>query len=318
MPEKYDPLVSVIIPCFNNADMLPGAINSVLEQDYPNIEIIVVDDGSTDESIEVLKQFNKKITLIQQINQGPAAARNKGLQAAAGEFIAFNDSDDLWLPGKLTAQIDFLQRHPEFAMCYCGWMEWDGHSSLLSITDDPIDAAPTISSEGPASQGWLYTALLKESVIHTITAVLRKEVIDNIGLFNTDYRIGEDHDYWLRISRKYRIAKLSQVYALYRNNPNSITKKVHDKNYSLLILESAIANYGLNCPSGEQASQTLLNQYLGARHFTYGYNAMLQGDREKALSSFKGCIRYRHRLTKAVVFTILCSLPWLYGRLIKN
>lgn len=312
MSDKSGPLVSVIIPCYNNADMLPSAVNSVLAQDYANIEVIVIDDGSTDESINVLKQFGDKITLIQQENQGPAAARNKGLQAASGKYIAFNDSDDLWLPGKLTAQVNYLQHHPDFALCYCGWMEWNGETSLVSVTTNLVDAAPSISSKYPENEGWIYLDLLKESVIHTITAVLRREVVDEIGMFNTEYRIGEDHDFWLRISQKYRIAKLSQVYALYRNNPKSITKKVHDKNFSLLVLESAITNYGLKCPSGEQASQPVVNHYLGGRHFTYGYNAMMQGHRDKALVSFKGCIRYRYRLGKAILLSAVCAVPPLY------
>lgn len=312
------PLVSVIIPCYNSAAHITAAIDSVLAQDYPNIEVIVVDDGSTDSSIDILRQFGDKIIVLQQANQGPAAARNAGMRIASGQFIAFNDSDDLWLPGKLTAQISYLLQHPDIGLCYCGWAIWHDATSLEQISAQLADADHAIAIEDAYYSGWLYLKLLKDSVIHTITAVMRREVIDTIGMFNTTYRIGEDHDFWLRISQRYQMAKLSQTYAVYRDNPHSTTKKVHAKNFSLLVLESAVAHYGLSCPSGARESQTVVNSYLGGRHFTYGYNAMMQGHRDKALVSFKGCIRYRYRLGKAILLSAVCAIPPLYKLFLRK
>lgn len=312
MTTRNAPLVSVIMPCYNNAAVLAEALNSVIAQDYANKEVIVVDDGSTDGSMAVLRQFGDKISIIQQPNQGPAAARNTGLRHAAGQYIAFNDCDDLWLPGKLTAQISYLQHHTDIGLCYCGWMEWQGDTPLAEITSRLIDAAPVIAPKRPEREGWLYSDLLKESVIHTITAVVRREVIDVVGAFNTDYRIGEDHDFWLRVSEKYRIAKLNRVYALYRNNPGSITKKAQDKNYSLLVLQAAVKRCGLISPCGEQIAQTTLNGYLAGRHFGYGYNAMLSGQPDKAKQSFLACLRYQYKLPKALAFWLICTLPPVY------
>lgn len=316
--DTVSPLVSVIIPCYNSAAHISEAIDSVLAQDYSNIEVIVVDDGSTDNSIDILRQFGDKIIVLQQANQGPAAARNAGMRIANGQFIAFNDSDDLWLPGKLTAQISYLQQHPDIGLCYCGWAIWHGETSLEQISAQLASTGQAATAEDTYYSGWLYLKLLKDSVIHTITAVLRRDVIDNIGMFNTDYRIGEDHDLWLRISQRYQMAKLSRTYAVYRDNPDSTTKKVHAKNFSLLVLESAVASYGLNCPSGASGSRTVLNTYLGARHFTYGYNAMMQGHRDKALVSFKGCIRYRYRLGKAILLSTICAVPPLYKLFLRK
>jgi glycosyltransferase involved in cell wall biosynthesis len=315
--EMTSPLVSVIIPCYNSAAHITAAVDSVLTQDYANIEVIVVDDGSTDNSIDILRQFGDKIIVLQQANQGPAAARNTGMRIASGQFIAFNDSDDLWLPGKLTAQVSYLQQHPDIGLCYCQWAVWDSNISVADMASRyTADLVPV--DVDPAYTGWLYIKLLKESVIHTITAVLRREVLERVGMFNTDYRIGEDHDLWIRISQKYRIAKLKQVYALYRDNPTSTTKAVHPKNFSLLVLESAIAHYGLTCPSGARESQAVVNNYLGGRHFTYGYNAMMQGHRDKALVSFKGCIRYRYRLGKAILLSAVCAVPPLYKLFLRK
>lgn len=305
------PLVSVIMPCYNNASYVGAALESVLSQDYPNFEVIVVDDGSTDNSVAVLEQFGDRITVIQQPNQGPAAARNNGLKAASGKYVAFNDSDDFWLPGKLSAQITYLEQNPDIGLCYCDWAVWNSEVPFNEMTSRFTRREQKLQTD-PDYTGWLYLQLLEDSIIHTITAVIRRKVLDDIGLFNADYRIGEDHDLWLRISYNYKIAKLKHVFALYRDNPTSITKGVQSQNFSLLVLQSALKKYGLSCPSGEKISQDQVNRYLGTRHFNYGYNAMIKGHRDKALTSFKGCIACRYKLSKAVIFSFICALPPVY------
>ncbi len=307
------PLVSVIMPCYNSQQYVAEALDSVLQQDYPNLEVIVVDDGSTDNSLQILQQYadqnSDRITIIRQANQGPAAARNTGMQAATGKYIAFNDSDDLWLPGKVRAQVNYLENHPETGLCFSSWAVWDQQQPLpqllqklrlqqADITDDTVVADRT---------GWLYLPLLESSVVHTTSAMLRHNLIQNVGLFNTGYRLGEDHDYWLRISQYCQMAKLARVFSVYRDNPNGTTKRIHPKNYSLLVLESALAQYGLNCPSGNSLSQWQANQYLGERHFTYGYSAMLQGDRTKARFAFRHCIKYRYKTLKSLWLLLACS-----------
>jgi glycosyltransferase involved in cell wall biosynthesis len=312
------PLVSVVIPNYNNAGFVTAALDSVLQQNYANLDIIVVDDGSTDHSLTVLQPYAARITLITQPNQGPAAARNNGIAAAKGQLIAFLDSDDLWLPGKVAAQVNYLLLHPDIAVCYCGWSEWHTANPGQKPPGQLTDVAPALRAHNAIDGNWLYLDLLRESVIHTISAMLRREVFDTVGFFNTDYRIGEDHDFWLRVAQHFKIAKLPQVYAIYRNNPQSTTKQVHDRNFSLLVLESALTQYGPHCPSGAHASNAEINTYLGTRHFTYGYNAMLQGKPDKALSSFAGCIRHRYRVGKALLFSTICSTPWLYKLFLQH
>ena len=111
------PMVSVIIPTFNRSDMLKDAVASVLDQDYGNAELIVVDDGSTDATVQTLASYQDRLRLLRQENRGVSAARNAGIRAAAGTLIALLDSDDLWLPGKLRAQVDYFEAHPEALIC---------------------------------------------------------------------------------------------------------------------------------------------------------------------------------------------------------
>lgn len=299
------PLVSVIMPCYNSQQYVAEALDSVLQQDYPNLEVIVVDDGSTDNSLQILQQYGNRITIIRQANQGPAAARNTGMQAATGKYIAFNDSDDLWLPGKVIAQVNYLESHPETGLCFSSWAVWDQQQPLSQLLQHLPDEADKTVVAGRT--GWLYLPLLESSVVHTTSAMLRRNLIEHVGLFNTGYRLGEDHDYWLRISQYCQMAKLARVFSVYRDNPNGTTKRMPPKNYSLLVLESALAQYGLNCPSGNSISQRQANQYLGERHFTYGYSAMLQGDRNKARYAFRHCITYRYKTLKSLWLLLACS-----------
>lgn len=310
------PLVSVIMPCFNSAEHLNEAIDSVLQQDYANIELIVVDDGSTDNSPKILEQYGDKITVIFQQNSGPAAARNTGMRVAKGDFIAFNDSDDIWLPGKLSAQIALLQSAPEIGLCYTGWIVWDQQQPLSQI----LQSRPVISPQQqvPELSGWLYLKLLAVCYIHTTTAVFRKDILQNVGYFNEAYRIGEDHDYWLRISQYCQVAKLKRAYSVYRDNPVSVTKKLHGKNYSLLVLQENLKQFGLTCPSGASISQQQAKYYLGERHFVYGYQAMLSGQRRIALHAFVHCVKYRYKTSRAFLLMLACSNTLTFAALVKS
>lgn len=312
--DVLSPKVSVVMPCYNNAAYVRQAVDSVLQQDYPNIELIVVDDGSKDNSLEVLASYGDRIRVIVQPNQGPAAARNNGIRHATGDYIAFLDSDDLWLPGKLSAQLEFLQKNPDFIACFCSWSVWDGKSTI----DIP---APTAAERGQLQQnrsGWLYLPLLKESVITTISVVIRRKTVEEVGFFNQEYTVGEDHDYWLRLSRCGKIAKLKQIYALYRQNPHSTTNKVHAKNFSLLVLQSAVAKFGLCSPDGECLPEALYQQYLAERHFTYGYQSFWNGYREKAQESFRNTVDDQRYRLKSFVYLTICLTDFIYRRVIQK
>ncbi len=303
------PKVSVVVPCYNNTLFVRQSVESVLSQDYPNIEVIVVDDGSTDDSIAKLAIFGNRIRVIQQPNQGPAAARNRGIRHATGEFIAFNDSDDLWLPGKVSAQVSYLLRHPEFIACFCSFEVWDGKSALPEAAVGHQSSAISII---PEATGWLYLKLLKESVIHTITIMIRREIVTEVGFFNESLRIGEDHEYWLRLSRRGKMAKLDHLSALYRDNLTSTTHQVHSKNYSLEVLKWAIDTFGRCCPGGECISLDLVDSYIAERHFSYAYHCFRGGYRILALHSFKSCLALRKYIIKSFLGWLICQTETSY------
>jgi glycosyltransferase involved in cell wall biosynthesis len=183
--------VSVIVPVYNRPAFVGEALRSALSQECPGgLEIVAVDDGSTDETPQVLADIaaaDGRVRVIRQENAGPAHARNLAMREAKGELLALLDSDDVWLPGKLAAQVALLDAHPAAAFAHSDvdefWEEGDGE-----WTRRP-----------PIVSGHVLRTILKRNVIHTMTVVLRRSVIEEVGGFDPDYPPCEDWDLWLRI-----------------------------------------------------------------------------------------------------------------------
>jgi len=308
--EVLQPKVSVVMPSYNNSAYIRSAIDSVLQQDYSNIELIVVDDGSSDDSVAILQSYGDQIRLICQPNAGPAAARNHGLRYVTGDFVAFHDSDDLWLPGKLSAQVAFLQQHPQYAACYSSWQVWDG-GTVPEYTEQETGTPSGVAIDETGS-GWLYLPLLKVSLLHTITVLIRRNVVNEVGFFSEEFRIGEDHHYWLRLARCGQIAKLAPIFALYRQNPTSTTNKVHLRNYSLEVLQAVIQTYGTYCPSGLSINKETINYYLGERHFTYAYQCFWSGRQDLAAPAFYQSFLLRFLPGRSWLYWLLSNNKYLY------
>lgn len=183
-----NPTVSIIIPTYNRAGMLTEAIDSVLGQDFTDFELIVVDDGSTDDTPQILKAYGSKIRVIRQRHQGVSAARNQGITAATGRFIAFLDSDDLWLPGKLTSQIDFFQNTPDALICQTEeiWIR-------NGIRVNPKERHRKYS-------GMIFEQSLALCLVSPSAVMARRGLFDRFGLFDENLPACEDYDMWLRVS----------------------------------------------------------------------------------------------------------------------
>lgn len=174
-------LVSIIVPVYNGALFLAEALDSILAQTYDSIEVIVVDDGSTDATAEVAKRYHDKIHYLHQKNQGPGAARNLGIKQAAGEFLAFLDADDMWAPEKLREQVDYLTSHPE--------------SHCVAVKFRHI-IEPDAQDLVKYRQEWLE----EERVTRLFSGlVARRSVFDRVGLLDTKLRIAEDVEWLTRL-----------------------------------------------------------------------------------------------------------------------
>jgi glycosyltransferase involved in cell wall biosynthesis len=216
------PLVSVVIPTYNSDKFIAQAVQSVLEQTYRSFELIVVDDGSTDETKDVLCQFNNSIRYHYQKNSGPSSTRNAGIKMAEGEYISFLDADDIWSPNKIEAQLDFLERHRDIGLVFSDIEEFDKEKiiherSRLVVQVYGHEGALQVPLQDP------FRNLLTKNFICTSTVMVRSECFKKAGLFEESLRIGEDRDMWLRIAAYYKIARLPLVLC---------KKRVHDFNIS--------------------------------------------------------------------------------------
>ena len=186
------PLISVIIPTYNRAALLRRAIDSVYAQEgiggQFDVEVLVVDDGSTDTTAEVAGAYSGLRYVRPSTNKGTSGARNVGLDAASGEYIAFLDDDDSWLPWKLRRQLQTLEEHPEASAAY--GQEVKRSDRAVWVWPDPQDA-PT---------GWMYRSLLTTCPVNTSSVMIRRSHLDRAGRFDESLRCWEDYDMWLRLA----------------------------------------------------------------------------------------------------------------------
>lgn len=222
------PLVSVIIPTYNRAYIVGEAIDSVLSQTYPHVEVFVVDDGSSDNTTEVLRSFGRRIQVVRQQNAGPAAARNRALEAAQGEIITFLDSDDLWLPHYLGRQISVLHRAGNLVPCsLCNaWIETPGEKRVTSF-----DVALMFP---PWDEGiWLNVpeVVATRPVMFNQMAAIRRSSLQAVGGFNPAMHFWEDFDLEFRLSLRGPWAFIREPLVIYRRNtPGSLADEaLHDR-----------------------------------------------------------------------------------------
>jgi len=293
------PLVSVVIPAYNCAQYIASAVQSALDQDYPHKEIIVVDDGSTDNTATVLAGFGERIIVRQQSNSGVAAARNHGMRVARGELIALLDADDLWLPGKLRKQVDYLTAHPELGAVYCAWREWRPDANGEFAIPKLADADTQRNGIETQDSGWIYNQLLTDCVIHTTTLLMRREIMQQVGEFDHVLRRGQDYDYWFRMSRLAPIHKLNAVLSLYRIHPESITHKPHQANYPCLVIQKALDQWGRIGPDGTETPQAAIDGVLARHWYNFASLHLVHGDAKLAYQGFLRCIRLRPTRIKA-------------------
>ncbi len=209
------PFISVIIPTFNRSYCLAETLDSVLGQSFNNYELIIVDDGSTDATPQLLDQYTGRLTHLQTSHAGPSAARNAGIGIARGDYIAFLDSDDLWAPRKLERQIDFFTKNPDARICQTEeiWMR-------NGVRVNPMKKHKKYS-------GWIFRQCLPLCIVSPSAVMLHRSVFDHVGIFDESMPACEDYDLWLRIAPHYPIYLIDK--------PLTIKRGGHDDQQSRTV-----------------------------------------------------------------------------------
>ena len=211
-------MISVVIPAYNAERTIIPTIQSIQEQTIKDLEIIVINDGSSDRTLELLSTVNdERLKVYSYPNGGLSTARNRGISKARGEFISFIDADDLWTSDKLEKQLAALQKNPEAGVAY----SWN---IVMVEAEDDTKSVAFISGDKVNFTGDVYPQLLTNNFIGNGSNILvRREVIDLVGEFDTSLKSCEDWDYYLRLAQKYHFAIVSEHQVLYRKASGSMT-----------------------------------------------------------------------------------------------
>lgn len=292
MTERDQQTVAVIIPCFNAKPYIVATLESVLSQTNFNLDVIVVDDGSSDGSGDLVASQFPQVRLIRLVNGGVAAARNAGLASAKAQWIAFCDADDIWLPGKLQAQFEALRSRPGCRMSYTAWHIWpssEPRPEAALFSELSHDASP---DRWLGASGSIYPELLLDCEVWTSTVLAERSVFDEVGTFDTTLRIGEDYDLWLRASRVTDIVRVAKPYALYRQHPANITRTAPTTNYRLLVVERAINRWGYRGPDGREVNRTALHRMLAKTCSDFAAALLKSGQRRAARQAIRRALRF--------------------------
>jgi glycosyltransferase involved in cell wall biosynthesis len=245
VPEKapHPEMVSIVLPTYNRSRLVCRAVDSVLAQSYGAFELIVVDDGSTDATENRLESYGNRITVIKQPNRGVSAARNAGIEAASGQFIALLDSDDVWLPRKLERQIAFFKACPGAAIC---------QTEEIWIRNG-VRVNP--GKRHKKHSGMIFEKTLPLCLVSPSAVMLRKSLFEKVGLFDESLPACEDYDLWLRISWKYPV-HLIETPLIYKHggHADQLSRMPELDKYRIRALEKILK---AGCLSRQQRSAAL-------------------------------------------------------------
>ncbi|MBP2000053.1 glycosyltransferase involved in cell wall biosynthesis [Paenibacillus shirakamiensis] len=336
-----EPLISIVMPTYNRAHIISGAIESILRQSYANWELIVVDDRSTDHTKEMIKEWTTRELRIHYVcnerEKGPGGARNTGMLAAKGEYLAFLDSDDEWYPNHLS---DSLRTHvlTNAEISFALWVEQHGETISYNF-DRPIERNLLQSmgaTFGTAEDGatiifekGLFEAFLSHTrnFFQLNTMVFRKRLLDEVGLINEQFYLGEDTTYLLRFFDNYRIALQTKPHSIYRESPDSlyffcdrwqldpdtihlnqdIYKKIEGLSFKSIKVREHIRNMVIQSSSISKKSKQLsyIDMGISSKYFTLSY--LNRYDRNTALYYCRQSLRYKITIFNLFLYVKLLS-----------
>ena len=315
MPDKFataqsahldPPLVSVIMSCYNSERYLQQTLKSVLSQSYTRWELVAVDDGSSDNTLAMLKQASEadaRVKVIRRLVRGgrPAITKNTGLQAATGEFIAFLDHDDLYLPNRLAAMVPSLAAHPECVAAFHDLEYVDAAGTVTGrylntfLDDAKAYLQKQENTDYVCSEDFYKFQVLRYAALHTITCLIARNRIPADTLrFNEQFVVCEDTDLWIRLGQHGRMLYSPEVWSQYRLHETNITRnlpKVQSDIVRLIELNVNRMEAALDDVQMAQLKSRLANAYSDL-----GWAWRCQGEHKSARAAYRNALRLKPEL----------------------
>jgi glycosyltransferase involved in cell wall biosynthesis len=281
MTAPFEPgLVSVIIPVYNRASLVERTIDSALNQTYANVEIVVIDDGSTDETPLVLARYAElypsQVRVIRQANAGQVVARNKGIAVARGEYMAFLDSDDTWHPTKLARQLPLFKNGVGLV-----------YSSIFEVDDDDrvLRAVPC----EPNMRGYIYESLLVRNRMTGGSVVVTREALGQTGVFDTQLRAAENWDLWIRIAEKFAVDYVDEPLINYRVHDSNMSR---DESRMREATSALLRKHFASPPSPDTPRHAAYLEAYANFYYRWGADMFASGDYSECRKKLRKCWEY--------------------------
>ena len=226
------PLVSVIMPVYNSENTVRRALDSILAQTYSNYEVIIVDDGSSDSTCQIISEYSSSVEYFHQENAGASAARNKGITQSKGELVAFIDSDDMWYPEKLEIQVNAYLKEPEASIIHTAFDEGFEFKEYLPIKPEDTQAKHNE-----------FVNIFKMPYLRTPTVMVPRRVFDQVGMFDTELLTAEDVDFFLRCSYQQLVLYIPQVLVYVSMNQGSLRDHPHSFLDNIKVINNFVSRH---------------------------------------------------------------------------
>lgn len=291
-------MISVVMPTYNYARYIGEAIDSVLAQTRSDYEIIVIDDGSNDGTGDLIKNKYPMVRYFYTKQNGVSSARNLGIKVSKGEFIAFLDADDVWLPEKLEKQIDVFNKKKEVGMVYTENCSFDKYNRIVDRS---------LGKREKLMRGDVVRNIFLNSYLTTSTVMVRKAVFDRVGLFEEQLKAAEDDNMWMRIAMEYPIEMIDEPLVRYRITEGSLSRT-----YSKCIegVKKNIELIRIKYPDLYQrlGRKSMDNKYY-VIYFSEGYNCFTTKEYDAAKVYFKKSMEFNPYKLKSYVYYLSCYFP---------
>lgn len=257
------PRVTIVVPAYNAERYLKPTLERATTQTFRDIDIVVIDDGSSDATGRIAESFGHPVRVVTQANAGMSASRNRGIASSDSEYFALLDSDDVWHPQKIERQLEALAQRPDAGLCFTGFVWWHGEDLSGWFNEARSDA------QDPRFCGWIYHELILDNWALPSSWLMRRSMWEQTGPFPGDNQQTDDWEYVVRASYQLPFVKLRDDFVLYRQVSSSLSKRIPTANVGELMRESLLGRFGLASLDGTQVDRRALRRqrYKGWRNF---------------------------------------------------